>query len=503
MPEALFEFDNSYARLPAAFYERLDPRPAPKPKLLAWNQELARELGMREGAAEDAELASLFGGARVPEGAEPLAQIYAGHQFGHFSPQLGDGRALLLGEVVDVHGARKDIQLKGSGPTPFSRGGDGFAALGPVLREYLVSEAMHALGVPTTRSLAAVATGDPVMRERLLPGAVLTRIAASHLRVGTFELFASRGQTEEVTQLLDYAIARHDPELAKRDDRALAFIESVGARQAALVARWMSIGFVHGVMNTDNSSISGETIDYGPCAFLDYYDPYACFSSIDRHGRYAFSRQSQIAQWNLARLASSLLRIIDDDETRSIETATEVVKNFGEAFKHAFDDAMRQKLGLQAREDADSALIQELLDAMHAGKADFTRCFRELTVAAEDPAAGAHDALRAQFAGPTCSTAETAAADFDAWFAKWSARCAREARSAAERAAAMRATNPVYIPRNHLVEEALAAAEAGDLGPFERMHTVLARPFEEQDGAERYARAGELDQGDYRTFCGT
>lgn len=488
----IFSFDNSYARLPEAFYARVQPTPVRDATLVAWNEELSAQLGAPATPLPEETRAAIFAGNVLPEGAEPVAQIYAGHQFGHFSPQLGDGRALLLGEVVDDEGVRRDVQLKGSGPTPFSRRGDGRAALGPVLREFLVSEAMHALGVPTTRALAAVTTGEIVQRERVLPGAVLTRVAASHLRVGSFELFASRGQQTEVAQLMDYAIERHDAELASREDRALALIEAVARRQAELIAKWMGVGFVHGVMNTDNSSISGETIDYGPCAFLDYYDPYASFSSIDRHGRYAFARQSQIAQWNLARLASSLLPQISDDEDEAVEAATQRVQEFGERFLEAFHTTMRAKLGLTTREDGDLQLIQDLLDAMHAGKADFTRCFRALAGCAEDGASAAD--FRQLFAEPDA---------VDAWLQAWSARCEREGVAPAARAASMRACNPVYIPRNHLVEEALTAAENGELGPFEHMRRLLAAPFTEVEGQERFARAGDTDQSEYQTFCGT
>lgn len=497
-PAAPIRFDNSYARLPEAFFARLDPVEVRSPRLVQFNANLARDLGLRlEGLSEE-RLAAVFSGNEIPDGAEPLAMAYAGHQFGGFSPQLGDGRAILLGEVVDANGARFDVQLKGSGQTPFSRNGDGRAALGPVLREYLVSEAMHALGIKTTRSLAAVTTGEPVMRETVLPGAILTRVASSHVRVGSFEYFASRGDSEAVRVLADYVIDRHEPELREDARPYLALLDRIADRQASLVAQWMGVGFVHGVMNTDNTSVAGETIDYGPCAFLDYYDAGACFSSIDRRGRYSFANQGPIAQWNLVRLAECLLDWLTEpteraDPERAVDLANEVIQRFATRYEAYYLDVMRAKLGLARTSDEDRGLVDGLLDAMQRSKADFTNTFRLLADASEDPEA--HGRVRELFADPT---------DYDTWARAWQERCKAETRPAAERATAMRAVNPAYIPRNHLVEEALrAAVEAGDYGPFSRLHSVLARPFEVQDGHERYAVAGPDDQSCYRTFCGT
>jgi uncharacterized protein YdiU (UPF0061 family) len=486
-----FAFDNSYARLPPRFFARLDPTPVAAPRLVKLNRALAEELGVDADALATPEGVAVLAGNSVAEGSEPLAQAYAGHQFGHFVPQLGDGRAILLGEIVDRAGRRRDVQLKGSGITPFSRSGDGRAALGPVLREYLVSEAFAALGVPATRALAAVATGEDVYRERALPGAVLTRVAASHLRVGTFQFFAVRGDGDAVRLLADHAIARHYPDAAPAENPYRAFYEGVVARQAALVARWLGVGFVHGVMNTDNMSIAGETIDFGPCAFMDAYDPGTVFSSIDHQGRYAYGNQPRIAQWNLARLAETLLPLFDADEDAAIAWAQEAVGRFAAAFEEAYVGELRRKLGLATAREDDRALADDLLLRMAANQADFTRTFRSLCAAAEEETS---TAARDEFVDPTA---------FDAWAARWRARLAGEAVAPAERAAAMRAANPVYIPRNHLVEEALAAAvERDDLAPFDALLAALARPYEERPGFERYAEAGPA-RPDYRTFCGT
>jgi serine/tyrosine/threonine adenylyltransferase len=486
-------FDNSYARLPERFYARLDPTPVASPTLLALNAPLAETLGIDPAALASPEGVDVLAGNRVPEGAEPIALAYSGHQFGQFVPQLGDGRAILLGEVVGTDGQRRDIQLKGSGPTPYSRRGDGRAAVGPVLREFLVSEAMHALGIPTTRSLAAVATGEAVLREEVLPGAVLTRIAASHIRVGTFQYFAAREDIEALRLLTDHALARHDPDAVGAENPARALFGRVVARQADLVARWMLVGFIHGVMNTDNTSISGETIDYGPCAFMDAFDPATVFSAIDSFGRYAYGNQPRIMQWNLARLAEALLPLLDDEQDRAVAWAQEALGAFAPAFQAAWLGGLRRKLGLTTEREGDAALIQGLLDAMKAGGVDFTLAFRRLADAAtEDPASA-----RALFADP---------AAFDAWEPAWRARLAEEepAVAPAERQAAMRAASPAYIPRNHLVEEALSAAiERQDLGPFEALRAVLAHPFEERPGLERYALPASPEERVTRTFCGT
>ncbi|MBW6396955.1 YdiU family protein [Roseomonas sp. HJA6] len=483
-------FDNSYARLPERLFARLPPTPVSAPRLLRLNRALAEELGLDpDWLASEAGVAMLSGNL-VPPGAEPIAQAYAGHQFGHFNPSLGDGRAILLGEVVTPDGARRDIQLKGSGPTPFSRRGDGRAAVGPVLREYLISEAMAAFGIPTTRSLAAVATGDFVFREGALPGAVLTRVAASHIRVGTFQYFAARRDHDALRVLLDTAIARHDPAAGEAANPALAFLEGVAARQAELIARWMLVGFIHGVMNTDNCAVSGETIDYGPCAFMEAYHPETVFSSIDQQGRYAYGNQPAIAHWNLARLAECLLPLIDADENAAIEAAQGALSTYAARFGAAWRDGLLRKIGLGPAEDGDEELLQDLLLRMADGKADFTLTFRRLADAADDVAADG--VVRALFADP---------AAYDGWAPGWRLRLAREP---AGRGLAMRAVNPLYIPRNHLVEEALAAAVSrDDLGPFEALLAVIQRPFEEQPGRERYAQPARPEERVTATFCGT
>ncbi|WP_029001146.1 protein adenylyltransferase SelO [Azohydromonas australica] len=500
-----FRFDNTYARDLPGFYVPWKPATVTAPRLLFLNRELAGELGLDAAALDSEEGAALFAGNQVPEGAEPLAQAYAGHQFGGFSPQLGDGRALLLGEVIDHNGRRRDIAFKGSGRTPFSRGGDGKAAIGPMLREVLVGEGVHALGIPTTRALAVAATGDSVFRERVLPGAVLTRVALSHLRVGTFQFFAARGDLDKLRQLADYAITRHDPDLAGTPDRYLALLRRVAERQAALVARWMNVGFIHGVMNTDNMTISGETIDYGPCAFMEAYDPAAVFSSIDHHGRYAYSNQPLIARWNLARLGETLLPLIAADESEpataeAVKQATAVIDDFPAVYAAALLQGQRAKLGLQRAEagedEADSALAEDLLHLMHGLSVDFTLAWRRLADAAE----GNEAPLRALFGQ---------ARKLDDWLTRWRERCAAEDAGAdeagAQRAQRMRRVNPIVIPRNHLVEEALAAAsDHADLGPLNRMLEALRNPFEETAENARHAEPAptEVTAG-YRTFCGT
>lgn len=486
-----FKFDNSFARSLDGFFVPWQAAEASAPKMLAFNHALAAELGVDAAALDSAAGAAVLAGNAAPEGATPLAQAYAGHQFGGFSPQLGDGRALLLGEVVDARNRRRDVQLKGSGRTPFSRGGDGKAAVGPVLREYLIGEAMHALGVPTTRALAAVATGDLVYRERPLPGAVLTRVAASHIRVGTFQFYAVRGETEKVRQLADYAIQRHYPHLADAEAPYLAFLEAVSAAQAALVAKWMQLGFIHGVMNTDNMTISGETIDYGPCAFMEAYAPETVFSSIDQHGRYAYGNQPPIAQWNLTRLAETLIPLVDADQDAAVEKLTEVIQAFPAVYQRAWLEGMRAKIGLRQDEDSDLDLLGGLLQAMQAGKADYTRTFRALGAAARD-----NDAA---FVGEF-EDRDAAAV----WLDPWRARLGREDAEPAERAAAMDMLNPLYIPRNHKVEEALAAAvDADDLAPFGRLLEIVAAPYTAVPDADAYARPAPPSDGPYRTFCGT
>ena len=418
---------------------------------------------------------------------------YAGHQFGHFVRQLGDGRAILLGEVLAPTGDRYDIQLKGAGQTPFSRRGDGRAALGPVLREYIVSEAMHALGVPTTRSLAVVTTGEPVYREGVLPGAILTRVAASHIRVGTFQFFAARSDIEAITKLADHVIERHYPETRHANHPTLALLEAVVERQAFLVARWLQIGFIHGVMNTDNTAISGETIDYGPCAFMDAYHPEMVFSSIDHDGRYAFANQPKIAQWNLSRLAETLLPLLAVDPQEAIDRATEVINTFGDRFQQHWLTGMRRKLGLSTIEEGDPALIQGLLDAMQSAEADYTLVFRGLCAAALGDEG--HHVVKRQFPQPQA---------YEQWAEQWMARLSREPATPAERAEAMRQVNPAYIPRNHRIAQVIAAAvEQGDFTPFEKMIQALAKPYEDIPEFSRYAEPPKPDERVLETFCGT
>ncbi|MCS3725668.1 protein adenylyltransferase SelO [Bradyrhizobium betae] len=478
-------FQNSYSALPDSFFARVAPTPVAAPRLIKLNRPLALQLGLDPDLLETPEGAEILAGKTVPSGADPIAMAYAGHQFGNFVPQLGDGRAILLGEVIDRHGLRRDIQLKGSGPTPFSRRGDGRAALGPVLREYIVSEAMFALGIPTTRSLAAVVTGEQVFRETALPGAVLTRVASSHIRVGTFQFFAVRRDTEAVRRLADHVIARHYPELLNAERTYHGLLGAVVARQAELVARWLLVGFIHGVMNTDNSSISGETIDYGPCAFMDAYNPSQVFSSIDEMGRYAYANQPRIALWNLTRLAECLLPLFGDDQDKAVAEAQDILGAFSETFSAAYQAGLRRKVGLFTEREGDEALIQDLLDAMAKNQADFTLTFRKL----------AADDARSEFMDP---------AGFDEWAGRWHARIALEPQTAVERQAAMHAVNPLFIPRNHRVEAVIqAAVNDDDYAPFDELVKVLAKPFEEQPEYAAYADPPLPDQRVLQTFCGT
>jgi uncharacterized protein YdiU (UPF0061 family) len=491
-----FNFENTYARLPERFYSRLDPTPVAAPRLVKLNVELARSLGLDANALASDSGVEILAGNRVAEGAEPLALAYAGHQFGYFVPQLGDGRANLLGEVIGLDGVRYDIQLKGSGPTPFSRRGDGRAALGPVLREYIVSEAMAALGVPTTRALAAVTTGERVLRERVSPGAVLTRVAASHIRVGTFQYFAAQGDIEGTRRLADYAITRHYPEVAQAKQPYRALLDGVIVRQAHLIAQWMVLGFIHGVMNTDNTSISGETIDYGPCAFMEAYNPATVFSSIDHQGRYAYRNQPAAALWNLTRLAEALLPILEQ-ETGSREAALASAKEALAAFEPQFEAArstgMRRKLGLFTERDGDAALAENLLERMAANRADFTLTFRRLCNAAAT--AEGHAEVRALFDDPGA---------YDSWAAGWRRRLEEEPVSGQARAAAMRMASPAFIPRNHIVEAALdAAVERQDFHLFEELLDVVSRPYEDRPDFERYATPASPEQAVVQTFCGT
>ena len=471
MPDMRATFDNSYSRLPARLFSPQTPVPVAAPALVTVNAPLARELGIDPGSIT----AEALSGNAIPEGATPIAQLYAGHQFGNWAGQLGDGRAVLLGEVIDTHGNRRDIQLKGSGRTPYSRGGDGRAWLGPVLREYVVSEAMAALGIPTTRALAALTTGETVYRETPLPGAILARVAASHIRVGTFQALASAGDTGGLQALTDHALARH----AAGAEGALGLLEHTVAAQARLIADWMAVGFIHGVMNTDNMTVSGETIDYGPCAFMDAYHPATVFSSIDRGGRYAFQNQPDIALWNLAQLASALVPLIDPDQEAAVAAATDALDRFAPAFRAAWRARFAAKIGIATPRDGDAELIVRLLKSMSASGADFTNTFRALA----EGDASAH-----------------VTEGWDDWAADWQARLAREP---GDPAAIMRAANPAVIPRNHRIEQMIEAAVAGDFAPFHRLNAVLATPFEATPDSADYTRPPEPGEVVRQTFCGT
>jgi uncharacterized protein YdiU (UPF0061 family) len=487
----LFSFDNSYARLPQTFHRPARPAAARAPQLIRFNHALAADLGLDVEDASDARLAQVLSGQVIPVGAEPLAQAYAGHQFGHFNPQLGDGRALLLGEVLDREGRRRDIQLKGSGPTAFSRNGDGMAALGPVLREYIISEAFAALGVPATRALAAVSTGEQVVRETMLPGAVFTRVAASHIRVGTFQFFAAQGDEAAVKTLADYVIERHYPAARETENPYLTMLTLVAERQAKLIARWLSIGFIHGVMNTDNMAISGETIDFGPCAFLDEYDPRKVFSSIDQRGRYAYANQPGIGQWNIARLAECLLPLLDADEEKALEAANGVLKDFGDVFQAEWLALFAAKLGVREPADDDRPLVTDFLELMHQGEADFTLTFRALS-----KVAGVADVvpLTELFSVPQPGLAD--------WLIRWRARI-EDGRTAAECQAAMEAVNPALIPRNHRIEEAIAAAVYNDFSFFHRLVDALATPYAEDPDTADLRVPPKPEERVTRTFCGT
>lgn len=488
---AIFAFDNTYARELEGYYVPWTPAVVPEPKLVKLNEGLARDLGLDAGALAAPDGVKILAGNEVPSEATPIVQAYAGHQFGQFSPQLGDGRALLLGEIIDRQGQRRDIAFKGSGPTPFSRRGDGKCALGPALREYLIGEAMAALGIPTTRTLAVVTTGETIRRDRPLPGAVLTRVAASHLRVGTFEFFAAHRGPEAVRKLADYAIRRHYPELVERDQPYLELLKAVAARHAELVARWLGGGFIHGVMNTDNMTISGETIDYGPCAFMEAYHPQAVFSSIDAAGRYAYGQQASIAHWNLARFAETLLPLIDADTDRAVAAATGVLDAFPGQHAACWLSVMRGKFGLSADhadDKGDQALADDFLTLLQRERVDFTKAFRALY----DLVSGKTDASPPLFP----------LSDFAAWLQRWQAR---QPDRSEKIVAAMRSANPCYIPRNHLVEAALdAAIDRGDLEPFERLLGVVEHPFDERAEDAAYTEPAPPEvTACYQTFCGT
>ncbi|WP_248928467.1 protein adenylyltransferase SelO [Paenibacillus hamazuiensis] len=480
-----WNFDNSYARLPDVFFTRLAPTPVRSPKLIIFNERLAASLGLNVQALRSDEGAAAFAGNRIPEGAEPLAQAYAGHQFGHFT-MLGDGRAILLGEQITPEGERFDIQLKGSGRTPYSRGGDGRAALGPMLREYIISEAMHALGIPTTRSLAVVTTGQGIQRETELPGAVLTRVASSHIRVGTFQYAARWGTVQDLRTLADYTLQRHFPEAGADDNRYLSLFREVVRRQASLIAKWQLVGFIHGVMNTDNMALSGETIDYGPCAFMDAFDPATVFSSIDVQGRYAYGNQPYIAAWNLARLAEALLPLLHDDEEQAVKLAEEALADFTKQFQSQWLAGMRAKLGLAGAQAEDEILIKDLLDMMQKHRADYTNTFRALT-----------------FAKPE-ETAMSGASEFTEWQKRWRERLSGQRESEDVSQQLMRSSNPAVIPRNHRVEEALeAAVDRGDYSVMERLLKVLADPYAHSPEQAEYCKLPEPSNRPYRTFCGT
>lgn len=492
--QANFNFDNSYSRDLDGFYIPVRGRPVPDPQLVEVNEQLAETLILDTGFLRSTEGIEILSGKTAPEGANPLAQAYAGHQFGGFSPSLGDGRAMLLGELIDIKGERKDIQLKGSGRTPFSRGGDGKAALGPVIREYVVSEAMHALGIPTTRALAAVTTGEEVYRETALPGAVLTRVASSHLRVGTFQYFAARGETDKVTQLADYAINRHFPNLVTSENKYLEFLKAVIRKQSELIAKWMSVGFIHGVMNTDNTTISGETIDYGPCAFMDAYKENAVFSSIDEMGRYAYRMQPIILQWNLARLAECLLNLIDpDNKDEAVRLATDEINKVPEIYGAIWLRLMGNKIGIANAAEDDRVLVEDLLELMEGAGADFTITFRSLA----DAISNDSQPLAMQFG-------KSHSAPLAEWLERWRERLDNEKIPTDQIGANMKFVNPVYIPRNHLVEEVIeAAVNAGNLEPFRKLNNVLTAPFIRQDGRGKFETGAPEDFGPYVTYCGT
>jgi uncharacterized protein YdiU (UPF0061 family) len=485
---------SSYLRLPERFYSRVRPTPVASPRLIKLNHALAADLDLGLTGMDEPAAAALFAGNQLAPGSVPIAMAYAGHQFGHFVPQLGDGRAILIGQARNRSGELRDIQLKGCGRTPYSRNGDGRAALGPVLREYVVSEAMHALGIPTTRALAAVATGEQVLREIPLPGAIVARVAASHVRVGTFEFFAARGDIEAVQLLAEYVIERHYPACVTEQQPALALLRQVVARQAALIASWMNVGFIHGVMNTDNMAVSGETIDFGPCAFMDAYDPAAVFSSIDQRGRYAYANQPHAAAWNLARFAETLLPLIDPDSTKAIAAATSVLESFAAQSVEQWVSGMRRKLGLSTMETGDQKLAEDLLSAMHESQADFTQTFRALLDAV--PSADGSISLAGIFKDDPIASRD--------WLQRWHARLARESIEPGERLKIMRQANPALIPRNHRIEEMIVAAvERGDFSPFERLLAALAQPCADLEEFADLKAAPQPSERVLKTFCGT
>jgi uncharacterized protein YdiU (UPF0061 family) len=483
--ETGWNFDNSYARLPGLLFTSANPAPVSSPKVVVLNDPLATSLGLNVEALQSNDSVAVLAGNRIPEGASPLAQAYAGHQFGHFN-MLGDGRAVLIGEQITPSGERFDIQLKGSGRTPYSRGGDGRAALGPMLREYIISEAMHALGIPTTRSLAVVTTGESVIRETDLPGAILTRVAASHLRVGTFQYVSNWGSIEDLRVLADYTLQRHFPDVATTPNRYLSLLQEVIKRQAALIAKWQLVGFIHGVMNTDNMALSGETIDYGPCAFMDAYDPTTVFSSIDTQGRYAYGNQPRIAAWNLARFAEALLPLLHENEEQAVKLAQDAISDFAELYQHHWLSGMRVKLGIFNEELKDESLFEDLLNMMQKYHADYTNTFRALT-----------------FDKPE-DTVLFGTTEFVEWYELWQARLGRQQETKASSHQLMRNSNPALIPRNHRVEDALeAAVKQGDYSVMERLVDVLSSPYAHSPEQEDYSTLPAESTRPYRTFCGT
>lgn len=480
-----WNFDNSYARLPDSFFIKTDPTPVQSPELIIFNHSLAASLGLNAEELESENGTAVFAGNQIPDGAMPLAQAYAGHQFGHFT-KLGDGRAILLGEQITPKGERVDIQLKGPGRTPYSRGGDGRASLGPMLREYIISEAMHALRIPTTRSLAVVTTGDPVFRERTLPGAVLTRVASSHLRVGTFQYAAKWGTIEELRELADYTLTRHYPDIETDENRYLSLLREVIKRQAALVAKWQLVGFIHGVMNTDNMTISGESIDYGPCAFMDSYDPATVFSSIDTQGRYAYGNQPYIAGWNLARFAETLLPLLHNNQEEAVRLAQDEISKYMELYQSNWLSGMRAKLGIFNEEEQDITIVEDLLSMMEKYQADFTNTFRALSL--EKPE----------------DTVLVETPEFKQWYEQWQARLGRQQESKANSLQLMRSSNPAVIPRNHRVEAALdAAVDQEDYSVMERLLAILSNPYEHSPEQAEYCTLPEHTNQPYRTYCGT
>ena len=484
MTSSGFKFDNTYLHLPEIFYTKLVPAPVPEPEMVILNTPLAIELGLDFSEISLDKQAVLFSGNQMPESAEPFAQAYAGHQFGHFSI-LGDGRAIVWGEHITPTGQRFDLQFKGSGPTPYSRGGDGRAPLGPMLREYIISEAMQALNIPTTRSLAVVTHGEQVYRETTLPGAILTRVASSHIRVGTFQFAALKEDKETIQALLDYTIKRHYPEIKEKQNKALSLLKAVIEKQAELITHWMRVGFIHGVMNTDNMALSGETIDYGPCAFMDTYDPGTVFSSIDHTGRYAYANQPAITQWNLARLAETLLPLINENVEKARDLAEEAINGFGVVYKEKSLSMLRAKVGLFGEQPEDEKLITDLLDWMHQKGADYTNTFLDLTNEAPPKGESYNSAT------------------FKEWHTRWQARVVKNTQPLESSLALMRANNPVVIPRNHIVEQALDAATNGDLHPLKNLLAALQEPYKNSSDLKPYQCPPKPEEKVCHTFCGT